>query len=142
MKIVVGLGNPGKRYQNTRHNIGFRVVDRVVSTSEAINVSKRAFEGELYRGSNLLLLKPLTFMNLSGRSVKMVMQFYKVSLENLIVIHDDIDIPLGSVRFKVGGSSGGHNGLKSIDEVVGDGYLRVRVGVGRPEERVMLLVMF
>ena len=135
MNLVVGLGNPGTKYQNTRHNIGFRVVDRLLSATQARDISKKSFEGELFRSANTLFLKPLTFMNLSGKSVRAVMQFYKIDLDNLIVIHDDIDLPLGTIRFKRGGGSGGHNGLKSIDELVGKNYLRVRVGVGKPERK-------
>jgi PTH1 family peptidyl-tRNA hydrolase len=135
MTLYVGLGNPGPTYEKTRHNIGFRVIDRLVAETGARNISKSSFEGELYRAGNRFFLKPLTFMNLSGKSVQAVMRFYKISLEELVVIHDDIDLPLGTVRYKVGGSPGGHNGLKSIDALVGREYLRVRLGVGKPERK-------
>jgi len=135
MVLVVGLGNPGAKYYYTRHNIGFRVVDKLISTSKAISISKSNFQGELYKAKDTLFLKPLTFMNLSGKSVQAVMNFYKIDLNNLIVIHDDLDLPLGAVKFKRGGSSGGHNGLKSIDEMVGKEYLRVRVGIGKPQRK-------
>ncbi len=135
MFLVVGLGNPGAKYHYTRHNIGFRVVDKLISTSKAIDISKKAFLGELYKTSDILFLKPLTFMNLSGKSIKAVMDFYKIDLDSLIVIHDDLDLALGAVKFKRGGSSGGHNGLKSIDEMVGKDYLRVRVGIGKPQQK-------
>jgi PTH1 family peptidyl-tRNA hydrolase len=135
MVLLVGLGNPTKKYEHTRHNIGFRVIDALVEKYQARDISKLSFEGELYRFSNTLLLKPQTFMNLSGKSVRAVMQFYKVDLESIVVFHDDIDLALGAVRFKRGGSSGGHNGLKSIDSLIGKEYLRVRIGVGKPERK-------
>jgi len=135
MTLYVGLGNPGPAYEKTRHNIGFRVIDRLVAETGARNISKSSFQGELYRQGTLFFLKPLTFMNLSGKSVRAVMEFFKIPLEDLVVIHDDIDLPLGAVRFKVGGGPGGHNGLRSIDAEVGNAYLRVRLGVGKPERK-------
>ena len=135
MILYVGLGNPGPTYEKTRHNIGFRVIDRLVEATGARNISKKSFHGELYRQGNLFFLKPLTYMNLSGKSVQAVMHFFKIPPENLIVIHDDIDLPLGTIRYKTGGSPGGHNGLKSIDALVGREYLRVRLGVGKPKHR-------
>ncbi len=135
MTLFVGLGNPGSQYEETRHNIGFKVVDTLVDTLNARDISKSAFHGNLYRTASTLFLKPTTFMNLSGKSVLPVKQFFKIELENIIVIHDDIDLPFGAVRFKRGGGHGGHNGLKSIDAMVGKEYLRVRVGVGRPERK-------
>lgn len=128
MQLVVGLGNPGKEYEKTRHNIGFMLIDRLKNGFELQNSSK--FRGELYKKGSLLLLKPQTFMNLSGNSVKLVNDFYKPS--KIIVIHDDIDLNFGALRFKIGGSSGGHNGLKSIDNLIGSDYERVRMGVGKP----------
>jgi PTH1 family peptidyl-tRNA hydrolase len=135
MRLFVGLGNPGSRYEKTRHNIGFRVVDQLVDHYGAHSISKTSFHGELYKAGHLLFLKPTTFMNLSGKSVFPVKQFFKIDLEEMIVIHDDIDLPFGAVRFKRGGGHGGHNGLKSIDAMVGKEYLRVRVGVGKPERK-------
>ncbi len=135
MTLYVGLGNPGPTYEKTRHNIGFRVIDRMVAETAARNISKNSFEGELYRAGDRFFLKPMTFMNLSGKSVQSVMRFYKIPLEDLVVIHDDIDLPLGTIRYKVGGSPGGHNGLKSIDALVGKEYLRVRLGVGKPARK-------
>jgi PTH1 family peptidyl-tRNA hydrolase len=133
MTLFVGLGNPGSSYQHTRHNIGWRVIDRLVSESGARDISKTSFDGELYRHSNLFFLKPTTFMNLSGKSVLAVRQFFKIETEDIFVIHDDIDLPYGALRFKKGGGHGGHNGLKSIDSVIGKKYYRVRFGVGKPE---------
>jgi PTH1 family peptidyl-tRNA hydrolase len=130
--LFVGLGNPGSQYENTRHNIGFKVIDKLVDDFQARDISKTSFQGKLYRSANTLFLKPTTFMNLSGRSVQPVKQFFKVELEDIIVIHDDIDLPFGAVRFKRGGGHGGHNGLKSLDTHITKEYLRVRVGVGKP----------
>ena len=135
MKLFVGLGNPGSKYEKTRHNIGFRVIDKLVEDFGARNISKTSFHGELYRAGNLLFLKPMTYMNLSGKSVQAVKQFLKIETEDIIVIHDDIDLPFGAVRFKRGGGHGGHNGLKSLDAMIGKVYIRVRIGVGKPEHK-------
>ncbi len=132
MTLFVGLGNPGSAYEDTRHNIGFKVIDKLVDDLGARDVSKTAFHGTLFRTSQSLFLKPATYMNLSGKSVLPVKNFFKVELEDIIVIHDDIDLPFGAVRFKRGGGHGGHNGLKSLDSMIGKEYLRVRVGVGKP----------
>ena len=135
MTLFVGLGNPGSQYENTRHNIGFRVIDKLVDDLSARDISKTSFQGKLYRSASSLFLKPTTFMNLSGKSLQTVKNFFKVELEDIIVIHDDIDLPFGAVRFKKGGGHGGHNGLRSIDSHVTKEYLRVRVGVGKPEHK-------
>ena len=136
MKLLVGLGNPGPKYQWTRHNAGFLVLDRLAQQA-GIPVTRKAFSG-LYGeggwlGERLLLLKPQTFMNLSGHAVGEALRFHKLSLTDLIVIHDDLDIPFGKVKVKEGGGHGGHNGLRSLGQMLGSGaYLRVRVGIGRP----------
>lgn len=135
MALFIGLGNPGSKYENTRHNIGFRVIDKLINDLGARDISKASFQGELFKHSNHYFLKPTTFMNLSGKSVLAVKQFYKIDMEEIIVIHDDIDLPFGALRFKRGGGHGGHNGLKSIDGVIGKEYIRVRVGVGKPEHK-------
>jgi len=135
MTLFVGLGNPGSQYENTRHNIGFKVIDKLVDDFAARDISKTSFQGKLNRASSSLFLKPTTFMNLSGKSLQAVKHFYKVELDEIIVIHDDIDLPFGAVRFKKGGGHGGHNGLKSIDAYITKEYLRVRVGVGKPEHK-------
>ena len=132
MTLFVGLGNPGIRYENNRHNIGFRVIDALVEHYGARDISKSTFHGDLCKSRELLFLKPTTFMNLSGKSLQAVKHFYKIELDNLIVIHDDLDLPFGALRFKKGGGSGGHNGLKSIDSMVGQEYVRVRMGIGKP----------
>ncbi len=135
MLLIVGLGNPGIQYENTRHNIGFKVIDKLVSDLGARDVSKNTFYGELFKSPNFLLLKPTTFMNISGKSVQAVKNFYKIKLEDIVVIHDDIDLPFSALRFKNGGGHGGHNGLRSIDSMIGKEYTRVRMGVGKPEHK-------
>ena len=141
MFLIVGLGNPGKEYQNNRHNIGFKVVDSLIQTLGAIKQSSKNFQGELYKSSTLLLLKPSTFMNLSGESVQSVLNFYKIT--DFLVIHDELDLPFGAVKFKFGGGNGGHNGLKSIDSLCGNAYYRIRYGIGKPaiKERVTQWVL-
>jgi len=131
--LIVGLGNPGSDYANTRHNIGFMVIDELVKRFNASNVTSSSFLGECYKSKNHFLLKPLTFMNLSGDSVIKVKNFYKV--DAVVVIHDDLDLPFGSLRFKMGGGHGGHNGLKSIDSKIGREYIRIRMGIGKPEHK-------
>ena len=129
--LIVGLGNPGPEYANTRHNIGFMVLDELIRRQNAQKLSSSSFEGLLYKFRNHFLLKPLTFMNLSGNSIVAVKKFYK--MEEVVVIHDDLDLPFGTLRFKHGGGHGGHNGLRSADERISKSYTRVRMGIGRPE---------
>jgi PTH1 family peptidyl-tRNA hydrolase len=131
--LIVGLGNPGSAYAQTRHNIGFMVIDELCRRHNVQNVSKSSFEGELFKMGSHFLLKPLTFMNLSGRSILAVKNFYKI--DEVIVIHDDLDLPFGALRFKSGGGHGGHNGLKSTDSAIGADYTRVRMGIGKPEHK-------
>jgi PTH1 family peptidyl-tRNA hydrolase len=134
--LIAGLGNPGPTYQWTRHNAGFLFLDRVAHL-ENIAITRKSFSGltgEWNRGDNrLVLLKPQTFMNLSGRSVMQALQFYKLPLSHLIVVHDELDLPFGTARFKQGGGHGGHNGLRSIMEQLGKGdFMRLRIGIGKP----------
>ncbi len=136
VKLIVGLGNPGPKYQWTRHNAGFMVLDRL-SHLAGIAVTRKSFSGLCgegkWQGERLVLLKPQTFMNLSGRSVAEALRFHKLSVEDLIVIHDDLDIPFGRVKLKEDGGHAGHNGLRSLSQELGSGaFLRVRVGIGRP----------
>jgi len=133
MKLIVGLGNPGPTYTYTRHNIGFLTIDKILDRTSANNISKKNFLGELYKYKDLLLLKPTTFMNLSGKSVQAVSSFYKIKPEDILVIHDDIDLPFGAIKLKKGGGHGGHNGLKSIDSLITKEYNRLRLGVDKPE---------
>ncbi len=137
LKLVVGLGNPGNRYQWTRHNAGFMVLDRLSHVS-SIPVAKKCFSGlcgeGFWQDNRLLLLKPQTFMNLSGRSVAEAVRFHKLSPSDILVLHDEIDIPFGRVKMKVGGGHGGHNGLRSLLAELGTGdFTRIRIGVGRPD---------
>ncbi len=131
--LLVGLGNPGSDYENTRHNIGFMVIDELNRRFSSLDVSKTTFLGKTYKSKNHFLLKPQTFMNLSGDSVVKVKNFFKI--EDTVVIHDDLDLPFGSLRFKLGGGHGGHNGLKSIDANIGKEYIRIRMGIGKPEHK-------
>lgn len=135
-KLIVGLGNPGSQYLWTRHNAGFMVLD-ALSRKAGIPVGRKTFsalvgEGN-YLGERLLLLKPQTFMNLSGRSVNPALHFHRLSLRDIIVIHDDLDIPFGRVKLKEGGGHAGHNGLRSLMQELGGGqFTRIRLGIGRP----------
>ena len=131
--LIVGLGNPGAAYANTRHNIGFMVIDELCHRHNPQVIKKTAFEGDLFKFSSHYLLKPKTFMNLSGRSISAVKQFYKI--DEVVVVHDDLDLPFGAVRFKHGGGHGGHNGLKSTDALISKEYLRIRMGIGKPEHK-------
>ena len=139
--MVVGLGNPGPTYARTRHNVGFFVADRVAAKMGGrFGTHKRSnadvSEGRLV-GRRTVLVKPRSFMNESGGPVTAVVRFFSVQLEDLLVIHDDLDLPLGVVRVKRGGGEGGHNGLRSITTSLGSkDYLRVRVGIGRPPGRM------
>lgn len=130
MILFVGLGNPTIAYQNTRHNFGFMVIDEFLTRHKSTFINKPKFQGLVYKSDNFIALKPTTYMNLSGISVRSVSEFYKI--QKILVLHDDLDLPLGSVRFKFAGSSGGHNGLKSIDSHVGSEYIRIRLGIGKP----------
>jgi PTH1 family peptidyl-tRNA hydrolase len=131
--LIVGLGNPGAAYAKTRHNIGFMVIDELCRRHNVHDVSKSSFDGELFKMGGHFLLKPMTYMNLSGKSILAVKNFYKI--DDVIVVHDDLDLPFGALRFKVGGGHGGHNGLKSADTSIGSEYIRVRMGIGKPEHK-------
>ena len=139
MTLIAGLGNIGKEYENTRHNVGFMLIDLILKDGGYSDVSSAKFQGELYKNGSLLLLKPSTYMNSSGKSLKAVNDFYKPN--RIIVIHDDLDIAFGAMRFKNGGSSGGHNGIKSIDSLIGNNYDRVRIGIGRSDRSVIDYVL-
>jgi len=137
MFLIVGLGNPGNIYKKTRHNAGFMAVDFISNRHNFIWSNKSKFNADITSGSigdyKLVLCKPNSFMNLSGRAVLSIMSYYKIESKKLIVIHDDIDIDFANIKCKIGGSSGGHKGLKSIDEVIDSNYYRIRLGVGRPD---------
>ena len=134
--LLVGLGNPGTEYAKTRHNIGFMAVDEIVrrySFPAFKPKGKGVLSADTLGNQKILILKPHTFMNLSGEAVLGICSFYKLTPMDTIVFHDDIDLAVGKIKVKRGGSSGGHNGLKSIDSHIGPDYLRVRIGVGRPQ---------
>jgi PTH1 family peptidyl-tRNA hydrolase len=137
MKIICGLGNPGREYEGHRHNIGFQVVDALAAALKA-PVTQQKFDAELgwaqVGGEKLLLLKPQTFMNLSGNALGGAARFYKVAPADVLVVHDELDLPFGKLQLKAGGGSGGHNGLNSIRESWGEeAYGRLRFGVGKPQ---------
>lgn len=133
--LIVGLGNPGTEYENTRHNVGFMALDALAPTDAIWKKEKNALVTKCeIDGHKVILAKPQTFMNNSGDAVLPLMTFYKIPLENLIVIHDDMDIKVGDKKEKIGGSSAGHNGIKSIDAAVGNEYRRIRIGIGHPRD--------
>lgn len=141
--MIVGLGNPGPKYAGNRHNVGFMVADLLAqrvggSMRKAARVKAEVCEGRLRPGgAKLILVKPLTFMNLSGQAVAPLAAFFKVPVERVIVVHDELDLPYGVVRLKAGGGENGHNGLRSMTQSLGDkGYVRVRFGIGRPPGRM------
>jgi len=139
MKLIVGLGNPGNRYEDTRHNVGFQIVDALAAKA-AVALSSTKFNGEFGQGSlkgeKVALLKPQTYMNCSGDSVAPAARFYKVVGDDLIVVHDELDMPLGRLQLRKGGGTGGHHGLDSIVERLGtDDFIRLRVGIGKPETK-------
>ncbi len=138
MKIIAGLGNPGIQYRASRHNIGFQVVDRLARISH-ISVRAKRFKSLYGKGSidsqQVVLVKPITFMNRSGEVVKKAADFFHLSVEDLVVVHDDLDLPFGTLRFKRRGGDGGHQGVRSIIELMGENsFLRLKVGIGRPPE--------
>jgi PTH1 family peptidyl-tRNA hydrolase len=140
MNLLVGLGNPGSQYKSSRHNVGFKIIELIAAANAAASFKKIAATVEVssfcLNSLKILLAKPLNFMNLSGQAVRFLMDFYKISPEKIYVFHDDIDLQLGRVKIKNGGGSGGHNGLKSVDALVSNGYWRVRIGIGRPSENL------
>ena len=137
MKLIVGLGNPGERYKQTRHNVGFMVLDKLIKQSTVEGWDKKFdsfFTKIIIAQKSMILLKPLTFMNVSGHAVQKVKNFYGIDPNNIVIIHDDIDLELGKIKLKKGGGDGGHNGLKSIIKMIGSEFNRIRIGIGRPEK--------
>ncbi len=138
--LLIGLGNPGREYRENRHNVGFMVIDRlsVRLNASLTRLQSKALVGTArYEGHSLLLAKPQTFMNLSGQAVRGLVRFYKVPPERLLVIHDDLDLPFGILRLRPDGGSGGHKGVASIIESLGEtNFPRLRVGIGRPPGRM------
>lgn len=136
MKLIVGLGNPGKKYEHTRHNMGFDVID-IFSDLAKIDIDKEAFKGLVGRGKifeeDVYLLKPQTYMNLSGESVREIVSYFKIPKEDIIVIYDDLDLEPGKIRLRLSGSSGGHRGIQNIIENLGSEEIkRIRIGIGKP----------
>jgi PTH1 family peptidyl-tRNA hydrolase len=137
LRIIVGLGNPGRKYHRHRHNIGFMVVDELAK-KERIRLWRRSCKAHIGKGEMsgvpILLAKPQAYMNLSGDSVALLLQRFNTSLESLIVIHDDLDLEEGVIKLKQGGGHGGHNGLRSIVNRCGADFIRIRIGIGRPDQ--------
>lgn len=136
MKLIVGLGNPGSAYSKTRHNIGFEVIEELAQRS-GMPVNQNKFNGVFslvhQGGEKMILLKPLTYMNLSGESIRPIMEYYDIDIENLLVIYDDLDLPVGKIRLRQKGSAGGHNGIKSTIAHLGtQNFNRIRIGIDRP----------
>lgn len=139
MFLIAGLGNPGKEYENTRHNVGFLTIDKIAE-DVGVKITKKGFQGLYNLGqfeeSKILLLKPQTYMNNSGNALREAREFYKIDTDKIIVIHDEMDLPLQRIKLKKDGGSAGHNGIKSIIQNIGsDDFARVRVGVGKPYDK-------
>ena len=148
IRLIVGLGNPGERYSRTRHNVGFRFVDLLCREYRVHLSEERRFQGRCgrfdHRGNTVRLLCPTTYMNASGRSVQLFSHYHRVDAEQMLVVHDDLDLPVGAVRLKSGGGHGGHNGLRDIMGQLGNGnFARLRIGIGHPgqKERVVSHVL-
>ena len=145
MHLIVGLGNPGTQYKSTRHNIGFDILD-LISIKYNIVVNRTKFKGVygegVIAGEKVILLKPSTFMNLSGESVREAASFYKIDVSNIIILHDDISLEIGRMRIRSKGSAGGHNGLKSIIlNMNSDEFIRFKIGVGQPKGELVSHVL-
>lgn len=139
MHLIIGLGNPGKEYERHRHNVGFMAADKIAYDFNFPEFKKK-YKGDYAEGfigtKKAAILKPMTFMNLSGRAVAEVANFYKIPPENIIVFHDELDVAFGKLKVKIGGGAGGHNGLRSMDECLGTkDYKRVRLGIGHPGDK-------
>lgn len=138
MFLIVGLGNPGDKYKKTRHNVGFMAVDAISEKfgfEEIFDKPKYQISIKNIQGCKIAVMKPMTYMNLSGVAVYSFVSMYKIPVENVLVIHDDIELPPMKVKIKLGGSAKGHNGLRNIDSCIGNSYWRIRIGVGRPENK-------
>ena len=135
-KLLIGLGNPGEEYKNSRHNIGFIMLDKIAENLSVNfdNNKKKSLYARMKKDENqYIFLKPQTFMNLSGESARRISKLFNISIEDIFVIYDDMDLPFGSFKIKKGGSSGGHNGIKSlIAQLQSDNFFRIRIGIGRP----------
>lgn len=139
VRMVVGLGNPGSEYDQTRHNIGFELVDRLARAGGATWAKERKWESAVAKSGDLILVKPLTYMNLSGHAVQRVGSFHKIPPTQMLVVYDDADLPLGALRLRQDGSAGGHNGIKSLISTLGtDRFPRLKIGIGRSENGGMV----
>ena len=140
--LIVGLGNPGSEYKNTRHNVGFMAIDAIALKYNFTWQNNTKMMGETSSGfigtQKITLLKPTTFMNLSGQSVSLVKNYYKLETSQIFIIQDELDIPCGIIKYKVGGGSGGHNGIKSLDSTIGNMYGRIRIGIDKPTDQDMV----
>ena len=138
MILFVGLGNPSPDNENNRHNIGFKIIDAINQTF-SLSKQKPKFKGLLTTGNignkKVYAIKPLTFMNNSGICIRELIEYFKIQAKNVIVFHDDLDVDFGKIKAKFGGSSAGHNGIESIDKFIGKDYSRVRIGIGKPNEK-------
>lgn len=138
MKLIVGLGNPGEQYKNNRHNVGFQVVD-AFALHHKIKFNKEKFNGVFYKGEDFIVAKPLTYMNLSGDFVQAISAFYKIAIEDILIIYDDTSFESGKAIMKPKGSSGGQNGIKDIIDKMGTNEIqRIKVGIGRPHAGIVL----
>ena len=135
MYLIAGLGNPGDKYKNNRHNIGFLVIDAITKELLTTNINNPNFQSITKKHLTNIYAKPKTYMNSSGEAIVSIADYYDIPNENIIIIHDDLDLPFGTVKFKLGGGHGGHNGLRSIDDHIGRDYIRVRIGIGKPEHK-------
>ena len=145
MKLIVGLGNPGKKYEKTRHNMGFMVVDKLADISR-IDVDKEIFEGLLGRGvifdEDVMLFKPTTFMNLSGNAVRKIVDYFKIDIDDVVIVYDDMALEPGRIRLRLNGSSGGQKGMESVIQCLGTEEIkRIRVGIGEPEDNAIDYVL-
>ncbi len=135
MQVIVGLGNPGKKYDRNRHNVGFKAID-LIAQKNNFGPWRRKFQSKISEGliksKKILLVKPETYMNNSGFAIKELFLFFKLNSDDLVVVHDDLDLKVGKIKVKVGGGHGGHNGLRSIDQQISTEYLRLRIGIDRP----------
>ena len=139
MYLIVGLGNPGKKYEQTRHNIGFMAVDTILNSYGSIDKPKKKFNSIIHElqleNKKVIIAKPETYMNNSGDAIIQIVNYFKIKTENILILHDELDLPFGSIRLKVGGGIAGHNGLKSILSHLDNTFLRLRLGIDHPGDR-------
>ncbi|MBN0970450.1 aminoacyl-tRNA hydrolase [Mycoplasma phocoeninasale] len=131
MKLIVGLGNPGKEYEKTRHNVGFMTIDKIAEKLQ-IQLTEKKFNGIFFKDKDVIIAKPLTYMNRSGEFVRLIIEYYDIALSDVLIVYDDMDLPLGQAAIKQNGSSGGHNGMKDIIEKLNTQEIkRIKIGIGR-----------